>query len=179
MGVSPRGVKSGQLEGHPLGDGTALNGTVGNNPEDNASELSAKLNRLFDVMRKQSESPMSNPAAAAAITQQTGVSISATYLWQLRTGAKTNPTLQHLQAIAEFFGVSAYYLIEPGSHPHIDAQLNLIQALRDSGVRGLAMRAQGLTAESINSLAAMADQIRQLEQLPPVVDDDSAQEFRP
>ncbi len=154
-----------------MGDETALPSTVGDDPTNSSSELSVKLNRLFEVMRKPSEPTMSNAAAAAAIAEQTGVSISATYLWQLRTGAKTNPTVQHLRAIAEFFGVSAYYLIEPGAHPHIDAQLNLIQALRDSGVRGLAMRAQGLTTDSINSLAAMADQIRQLEQLPPVVDD--------
>ena len=151
---------------------TALNSTTGGaNPAGNSSDLSEKLNRLFEVMRKPSEPTMSNPAAAAAITSQTGVSISATYLWQLRTGAKTNPTVQHLRAIAEFFGVSAYFLIEPGSHPQIDAQLNFIQALRDSGVSGLAMRAQGLTTDSINSLAAMADQIRQLEHLPPIIDD--------
>ena len=154
-----------------MGDEAALPSTVGDEPSDSSSELSVKLNRLFDVMRKPSEPMMSNATAAAAIAEQTGVSISATYLWQLRTGAKTNPTDQHLRAIAEFFGVSAYYLIEPGEHPGIDAQLNWIQALRDNGVRGLAMRAQGLTTQSINSLAAMADQIRQLEQLPPVVDD--------
>lgn len=139
-----------------------------------ATELATKLNKLFDIMRKPSEPPLSNAAAAEAITRQTGVSISAAYVWQLRTGAKNNPTVQHLRAIAEFFGVSPSYLIDPGIDPQIDAQLNLLQALRDSGVRDLAMRAHGLTTESLNSLAAMADHVRQLEQLPPV--DDSPRE---
>nr|VTP01783.1 Nucleoid-associated protein EspR [Mycobacterium riyadhense] len=136
--------------------------------EANAADLSVKLDKLFEIMRKPSEPPMSNAAAAEAITKQTGVSISPAYIWQLRTGVKNNPTVQHLRAIAEFFGVAPSYLIDVGVDPQIDAQLNLLQALRDSGVRDLAMRASGLTPQALNSLAAMVDHIRQLEQLPPV-----------
>jgi transcriptional regulator with XRE-family HTH domain len=134
----------------------------------NDSELSSKLNRLFDIMRKPSEPPLSNAAAAEAITKQTGVSISPAYIWQLRSGVKTNPTVQHLRAIAEFFGVPASYLIDRDLDPGIDAQLNLLQALRDSGVRDLATRAHGLTPESLKSLAVMIDHVRELEQLPPI-----------
>ncbi|WP_231584529.1 helix-turn-helix domain-containing protein [Mycobacterium haemophilum] len=119
-------------------------------------------------MRNPAEPPLSNAAAAEAITKQTGVSISSAYMWQLRAGVKNNPTVQHLRAIAEFFGVSPSYLIDPGIDPHIDAQLNLVQALRDSGVRDLAVRASGLTPQSLSSLAAMVDHVRQLEQLPPI-----------
>ena len=132
------------------------------------SELSIKLNKLFDTMRKPSDPPLSNAAAAEAITRKTGVSISSAYLWQLRTGVKTNPTVTHLRAIAQFFGVSPSYLVDPGIDPDIDAQLNLLQAMRDAGVRDLAMRASGLTPQALNSLRAMVDHARQLEQLPPV-----------
>ena len=132
------------------------------------SELSIKLNKLFDTMRKPSDPPLSNAAAAEAITRKTGVSISSAYLWQLRTGVKTNPTVTHLRAIAQFFGVAPSYLVDPGIDPDIDAQLNLLEAMRDAGVRDLAMRASGLTPQALNSLAAMVDHARQLEQLPPV-----------
>lgn len=132
------------------------------------SELSIKLNKLFDTMRKPSDPPLSNAAAADAITRKTGTPISAAYLWQLRTGVKTNPTVTHLRAIAQFFGVAPSYLVDPGIDPDIDAQLNLLQAMRDAGVRDLAMRASGLTPQAINSLRAMVDHARQLEQLPPV-----------
>lgn len=135
-----------------------------------------KLDKLFKIMRRPSDPPLSNAAAAEAITEQTGVSISSAYMWQLRTGVKSNPTVQHLRAIAEFFGVPPSYLIDPGLDPRIDAQLNLVQALRDSGVRDLAMRASGLTPQALNSLAAMVDHVRQLEQLPPVT---PAQEDHP
>jgi transcriptional regulator with XRE-family HTH domain len=135
-----------------------------------SSDLSAKLNRLFEIMRSPSQQPLSNAAAAEAITRQTGVPISPAYLWQLRSGLKTNPTVQHLRAIAQYFGVSPSYLIDPGADEKIDAQLSLLQALRDAGVRDLAMRASGLTPQAIGSLRAMIDHARQLEQLPPVAD---------
>jgi transcriptional regulator with XRE-family HTH domain len=134
----------------------------------NNSELSDRLNRLFDVRRKAGESPLSNAAAAEAITETTGVSISPAYLWQLRNGVKTNPTVQHLRAITEFFGVSASYLIEREPDPKIEAQLDLLQALRDSGVRDLALRAHGLTEESLKNVASILDHVRGLEKLPPI-----------
>ena len=82
----------------------ASTGESGGDP--NATELLVKLNKLFEIMRKPSAPSLSNAAAAEAITKQTGVSISSAYMWQLRTGVKNNPTVQHLRAIAEFFGVS-------------------------------------------------------------------------
>ncbi|ORB83646.1 XRE family transcriptional regulator [Mycobacterium kansasii] len=138
-----------------------------------ASDLSLKLNKLFEIMRKPSEPPLSNAAAAEAITKKTGVSISSAYLWQLRSGIKRNPTVQHLRAIAEFFGVSASYLIDPGVDPLIDVQLDLLQALRDAGVRDLALRASGLTPEALNSIAAILDRVRELERLPKIAPKDS------
>ncbi|ORB76824.1 XRE family transcriptional regulator, partial [Mycobacterium timonense] len=89
-------------------------------------------------------------------------------LWQLRQGLKNNPTVAHLRAIAEFFGVTPSYLIDPGIDPKIDEQLDLLAALRDAGIRDLALRANGLTPEAIDSLRAMVDHARQLERLPPV-----------
>jgi len=137
-----------------------------------SSDLAAKLNKLFEVMRKPEDPPLSNPAAAQAITEKTGVPISAAYLWQLRNGLKTNPTVQHLRAIASFFGVPSAYLIEPESSSTIDAQLRLLQVLRDNGVRDLALRASGLSPESISSLAAMIDEVRKLQDLPPITSDE-------
>lgn len=137
-----------------------------NGPE--TGELADRLNKLFETMRKAGAPPLSNAAAAAAITRKTGVSISPAYLWQLRNGTKTNPTVAHLRAIADFFGVPPSYLIDRGTDPAIDAQLNLLQALRDNGVRDLAARASGLTPQALNSLAAIVDHLRELERLPPI-----------
>lgn len=148
------------LETGPVADSNA------DTPSD--SELSVKLNRLFETMRRPNEPHLSNAAAAEAIARQTGVSISAAYLWQLRNGLKSNPTVTHLRAIAKYFGVNASYLLDPGVDPAIDAQLSLLAALRDSAVRDLALRASGLSAAGLNSLTAMIDHVRELEQLPPI-----------
>ena len=38
--------------------------------------------------------------------------ISSTYVWQLRTGRRDNPTQKHLSALAAFFGVSPMYFFK-------------------------------------------------------------------
>lgn len=142
-------------------------------PVDGAkSELAMKLDRLFEMRRKADEPQMSNKAAAAAIREKTGVSMSHVYLWGLRNGSNTNPTLLYLRAIADYFGVDPSYLVDPGFDEKIEAELKLVTKMRDVGVRGLALRGSGLTAKSLNSVSAILDTIRQLEQLPPVVDED-------
>lgn len=136
--------------------------------EQEPSELAAKINRLFDVMRNPAEPALSHAAAAEAITKATGVSISAAYLWQLRSGVKSNPTVQHLQALARFFGVPASYLLDSGPDEAIEKQLSLLQAMKDAGVRNLALRASGLTPRTLDSIAAIVDRARELENLPPL-----------
>ncbi len=133
------------------------------------SEIARRLNRLFEVFHKPNEPPLSNAAAAAAITEKTGVSISAAYIWQLRTGKATNPSLGHLKALAEFFGIEPSYLLDDDVDPKIESQLELLQLLRDEGVRDLALRASGLTPGAIDSIRAMVDHVRKLEKLPPVI----------
>ncbi|MCB1292350.1 MAG: helix-turn-helix transcriptional regulator [Mycobacterium sp.] len=135
------------------------------------TDLSGKLNRLFDVMRKPNQPQLSNAAAAEAITAKTGVPISPAYLWQLRSGLKTNPTITHLRAIAEFFGVPASYLIDAGEDANIEEQLRALQTFRDAGVRDLAARASGLTPASLESIRRMIDQARSIERLPPIDDE--------
>ncbi|OBJ23979.1 XRE family transcriptional regulator [Mycobacterium colombiense] len=143
-----------------------VDGVQTKGPDD--SGLATRLNKLFELMRKAGTPPLSNAAAAAAITEKTGVPISPAYLWQLRSGLKTNPTVAHLRAIADYFGVPPSYLIDRGTDPAIDAQLNLLQALRDNGVRDLAARASGLTPQALDSLAAIVDHLRELQRLPPI-----------
>lgn len=151
-----------------MGRGSAPDEVQAGGGADNGSDLAVKLNKLFGVMREAGTPPLSNAVAAAAITSTTGVPVSPAYLWQLRSGLKTNPTVQHLRAIAEFFGVPASYLIDRHTDQKIEAQLGLMQALRGSGVRDLALRTSGLTPQAISSLAAMVDEVRKLQDLPPM-----------
>ncbi|MCT7372649.1 helix-turn-helix domain-containing protein [Mycolicibacterium llatzerense] len=102
--------------------------------------LSAKINRLFEVMHRRDEPAMSTEAAAAGILESTGVTIDPAYLGRLRSGAESTPSLAELTAIAKFFGVSAEYLTE--DRPDIEDQLTTLESLRD-GARLFACRREG------------------------------------
>ncbi|AMU33203.1 Helix-turn-helix protein [Mycobacteroides abscessus subsp. massiliense] len=129
--------------------------------------LAAKLTKLYEVMSPAGEPP-SDATIADGILEKTGVQMSAPYLCLLRTGKRTNPTVQNVQAIAEYFGVPASYLIDTGADAAIESELRLVKAMRDNGVRDIAARLSGLTPESIGNLAGIVDRLRELEKLPPI-----------
>lgn len=84
---------------------------------------------------------------AEAIATRGGPTISATYLWQLRKGLRDNPNKKHLEALADFFGVSPAYFFDDESVARIDAELELLAALREGSVRQIALRATGCLIE--------------------------------
>lgn len=98
------------------------------------SELATKINRLFEVMHKRNEPPLSTRAAAEAISAHSGVHIGVADLEGLRSGDKSDPSDAELGAIAGFFGVSERYLLSAGPVADIEAQLSLLCELRDAGI---------------------------------------------
>lgn len=128
--------------------------------------LAEKLNHLFHTVHPRNRGEYSNEEVAESIRSSGGPTISATYLWQLRKGLRDNPTKKHLEALAEFFGVSPAYFFDDEAAAHIKAELELLAALRDASVRQLALRASGLSPESLSALAEMIERVRQLEGLP-------------
>ncbi|WP_131823665.1 XRE family transcriptional regulator [Mycobacterium talmoniae] len=103
---------------------------------------------------------MSTSAAADAITAESGVPLSAATLTALRAGDKTDSTNAKLGAIAKFFGVPEDYLLTPGTNPDIDAQLNLLQAIRDAGIQNIHTCGGATPAgpEALNELATLINQ---------------------
>ncbi|MFI1767639.1 hypothetical protein ACH41H_37120 [Streptomyces sp. NPDC020800] len=102
---------------------------------------------------------------AQEIRETTGRAISGTYLWELATGKKSNVTLDHLEALAEFFGVPTEYFVNDEVADKVDGQLALVSALRDAQVRHLALRAHGLSPASLDALLAMVEEVRRLQDL--------------
>jgi transcriptional regulator with XRE-family HTH domain len=101
---------------------------------------------------------------ADAINQAAGHAlISHTYIWQLRTGQRDNPTRQHIAALAAFFQVSPLYFFgDQDSKADDEATV----AWRDEAVRDTALRAAGLSAQSLAAVQQMIDNLRQIEGLP-------------
>jgi ESX-1-secreted protein regulator len=121
-----------------------------------------KLDHLFRTVHPAGRGPYSYNEAAAGIRER-GVSISSQYLWLLRKGERDNPTLQHLEAIADFFGVPAAYFLDDEMAEKVDRDLELFTALKDGSVRVIALEARGLSAGSQETVLNVIKQVRMLE----------------
>lgn len=125
-----------------------------------------RLNHLFRTVHPAGRGEYSSEEVANAIRDRGGPTISATYIWMLRRGTRDNPTKKHLEALSDFFGVPPAYFFDDESAARIDQELAVVTALRDAAVHKVALRAAGLSQESLTALADMIDRVRTLEGLP-------------
>jgi transcriptional regulator with XRE-family HTH domain len=125
--------------------------------------VAERIERLFQSIRKPNREPYSNEEVARACREATGESFSAVYLWQLRTGRRDNPTKRHLEALAGFFQVPTTYFFEVESGDRIGEELMLLGALRDAGVRNVALRAATLSPQGLTTIADLIEAIARRE----------------
>lgn len=126
--------------------------------------LSDKLDHLFQVVRP-TKGEYTHEQVAKAIEERGGPTISASYLWQLRKGLRDNPTKKHLEALADYFGVPPAYFFDEAAAERIDAELDLLASIRDADVRHVALRASGLSTQTLKAITDMIERARQLEGL--------------
>lgn len=132
---------------------------------DGVPHFAERLNDLFRrVPRPGSTAPYSNDAVAEALTRD-GVSVTSVYLSQLRSGRKTNPSARLVGGLASFFGVSVAYFFDEDEAAAIRDQLDKLAMLRDSRIRGIMTRTQGMSESSIEHLSGIIDHIRSIEGL--------------
>jgi hypothetical protein len=133
-----------------------------------AGVIAKRLQYLFENTRRPDGKRYSYREVLAAIDSAGGPSMSIGYLSQLVTGARTNPMMDAVQALAKFFEVPLSYFDAHENTEETNAQLKLVAALRHAGVQDVAMRTVGLPPESIDLILGMIDRVRQVEGLPPV-----------
>jgi transcriptional regulator with XRE-family HTH domain len=126
--------------------------------------LAERLDRLFRTVHPAGRGEYSYEEVASAIRDR-GTMISHTYVWQLRKGIRDNPTKRHLEGLAQFFGVPASYFLEEDVSG-VEAQLELLVALRGPQVRNMALRAADLSPSGLAAIQAMVEHVRSLEGLP-------------
>jgi len=127
--------------------------------------LADRLNVLFArVPRRGGTQPYSNDGAAEELSSA-GVSVTGAYLSQLRSGKRNNPSARLLAAIADLFEVPVTYFFDADQAASIEAQLDTLAALRNAGVRGIVTRTAGVSDAGIANLAAILEQLRQMEGL--------------
>lgn len=133
-----------------------------------------RLNELIAALHPDERRRPGYARLAKEIRETTGGTISGTYLWELATGKKRNVTLEQLDVLAEYFGVPPEYFISEEVAQRVSSQLKLAAALRDARVRNLALRAQGLSPAALDALLAMVNEVRKVQNLSSVEDDEAA-----
>ena len=112
-----------------------------------SSTLAERLDFLFRRVNGSDRGEYSYREVAHAIEEAGGPSVSATYLMYLRKGQRTNPTLQHLEALARFFGVPVTYFLEDATARDVREGIDLVAMLRDDELRVLARHLRQLSPE--------------------------------
>ncbi len=130
--------------------------------------LAESLDGLFRNSRPGGHRWTNDEVAAEIKRRYPRIRVSGAYLSALRTGKRTRPSQELQTAIAEFFGVSPAYFVDPDHARRVSAQLATLEELNQTGVRGVALRAVGLQPESLRAITAVLDQVRRLQGLPPV-----------
>ncbi|ALL83422.1 hypothetical protein AD017_23560 [Pseudonocardia sp. EC080619-01] len=128
-----------------------------------APTLGERLARLRTTVHPADRGPYTLEEVSEGIRLR-GEPISPAYLHQLETGRRPNPSLQKLEAIVGFYGVTLAYLFNDGVAAEIDEEIALLQAIRDQGVKDIAMRALDLDPEYRRSLARIIQEMGDLQQ---------------
>lgn len=127
--------------------------------------VAQRLDLLFAMAKEKAGRKLAAAAVAEGINAAAGEKvIDQTYIWQLRTGRKDNPSYNVLIQLAQYFGVSPMFFFPDDSGLAVGA--NLQAALSDERVRDLALVATGLSDPSIDAITVMAKHVRALEGLP-------------
>lgn len=132
----------------------------------NVKTLAERVDHLFSAVRSPEGDEYTHDEVASAIRRASGPTISASYVWQLRKGIRDNPTRRHIEALSAFFGVSPSYFFDGERAERIDAELDLLVAMRTPSIRFLALRAHGLSEGTLEAIGAIVENARQLEGLP-------------
>jgi transcriptional regulator with XRE-family HTH domain len=138
---------------------------VRDGPMTGKGSLAAKLEALIHEHYAGHGGKVPGTAAIAKeIRERTGLRISTGTLHKLRTGETTVPTGTRLQALAAFFGrPMAFFLDREASN----ADMDLAVALRDKGVRAIALRSADLSEKSRKAILDMIDRAREIERIDP------------
>lgn len=131
-----------------------------------SATLAERIDHLFRTQPSPRGREYTYREVAAAVTGQDGTTFSPAYLWQLRTGAKDNPTMRHLEALARFFQVSPSYFFDDELTEFPETDVRLLAASRSETLHQMAVTLLGLSDDSLNAVLSLACRLRQLEGLP-------------
>jgi len=129
-----------------------------------STTFSARLNRLFDTVYPPGRGPHTSAEVIAALKAE-GITMSAPYLSQLRSGNRTNPSSATMAALANFFRIKPAYFTDDEYYEKLDKELSWWDSMHDDSVRRIALRSVGLSAQAQQDIVERVDELRRLERL--------------
>jgi transcriptional regulator with XRE-family HTH domain len=129
-----------------------------------STTFAARLNRLFDSVYPPGRGPHTSAEVIAALKAE-GITMSAPYLSQLRSGNRTNPSSATMAALANFFRIKAAYFTDDEYYEKLDKELAFLNTMRDENVRRIALRASELSPDAQQDLVQRVDELRRKEHL--------------
>ncbi|HTQ21518.1 transcriptional regulator [Mycobacterium sp.] len=129
-----------------------------------STTFASRLNRLFDTVYPPGRGPHTSAEVIAALKAE-GVTMSAPYLSQLRSGNRTNPSTATMAALANFFRIKSTYFTDDEYYEKLDSELSWLTTMRDDGVRRIALKSYGLSPKSQDDLVERVDELRRAEHL--------------
>lgn len=123
-----------------------------------------RLNRLFEAVFPPGRGPHTSAEVIAALRAE-GITMSAPYLSQLRSGNRTNPSTATMAALANFFRIKPAFFTDDEYYERLDAELSWLSSVREEGIRRIATQAIGLSPEAHNDILARIDELRRHEHL--------------
>lgn len=106
--------------------------------------VAERLNFLFEYIPNPQGSKYSNAQAAKALSDN-DVPATATYVSQLRSGERKNPSASIIGGLADLFGVQVAYFFDEQVASQTQDELATMTAMRDSRVRSVMARAAGVS----------------------------------
>lgn len=148
-------------------DGGRTGCVMGGKPVGERGVLANRLEHLFQTVHPLGRGPYTLKEVSDEINADAGHQLlSLAYLSQLRRGDRTEPSYTKLAALAKFFGVAPEYFFDDELAARTDADLEVARAIRDSGVKTVALRAAGLSPASLEAILGIIDNARRIEGLP-------------
>ncbi|MCV7445832.1 secretion protein EspR [Mycobacterium paraense] len=129
-----------------------------------STTFAARLNRLFDTVYPPGRGPHTSAEVIAALKAE-GITMSAPYLSQLRSGNRTNPSSATMAALANFFRIKPAYFTDDEYYEKLDKELSWLASMRDDGVRRIALAAVGLSPQAQQDVVERVNELRRVERL--------------
>jgi transcriptional regulator with XRE-family HTH domain len=129
-----------------------------------STTFAARLNRLFDTVYPPGRGPHTSAEVIAALKAE-GITMSAPYLSQLRSGNRTNPSTATMVALANYFRIKSAYFTDDEYYDKLDKELAWLATTRDDNVRRIAVRAAELSPEAQREVIDRVNELRRAEHL--------------